>query len=178
MKASAGCAYHKLNLVDYIFHLHIPSPHVCRLQLGVCEFWASEDYFFHHSEQLQLVSTVCPNIRKMLFMFRWDIWQTLICLWDQFWFLFTQQHRSCISRPAGFQLPPGGNLKTNFLENSLWLAGVGPVGWRLLCRRTLPNLHPDRTPAHKAQSGEITWNVNLIFYIRTPAHKAQFGEIT
>ena len=41
-----------------------------RLRLGICEFWASEDYFFHHSEQLQLVSTICPNIRKMLFMFR------------------------------------------------------------------------------------------------------------
>ena len=44
-----------------------------RLRLGISEFWASEDYFFHHSEQLHLVSTVCPNIRKMLFMFRWAL---------------------------------------------------------------------------------------------------------
>ena len=55
------------------FRIHLFSPSSWRLRLGICEFWASEDYFFHHSEQLQLVSTVCPNIRKMLFMFRWVV---------------------------------------------------------------------------------------------------------
>ena len=54
------------------FDQHVILSWMLRLRLGICEFWASEDYFFHHSEQLRLVSTVCPNIRKMLFMFRWD----------------------------------------------------------------------------------------------------------
>jgi len=58
-------------LCDALEWLEETDPERCsRLRLGICEFWASEDYFFHHSEQLQLVSTVCPNIRKMLFMFR------------------------------------------------------------------------------------------------------------
>ena len=39
-------------------------------------------------------------------------------------------------------------------EFSLTLAGARPVGWRLLCRRTLSNLHPDGTPAHQAQFGK------------------------
>jgi len=58
-------------LCDALEWLDETDPDRCsRLRLGICEFWASEDYFFHHSEQLRLVSTVCPNIRKMLFMFR------------------------------------------------------------------------------------------------------------
>jgi len=58
-------------LCDALEWLDETDPERCsRLRLGISEFWASEDYFFHHSEQLHLVSTVCPNIRKMLFMFR------------------------------------------------------------------------------------------------------------
>ena len=32
-------------------------------------FWASEEYFFHSSEQLAVVGQVCPDIETMLFMF-------------------------------------------------------------------------------------------------------------
>ena len=32
-------------------------------------FWASEEYFFHSSDQLAVVGQVCPDIETMLFMF-------------------------------------------------------------------------------------------------------------
>ena len=32
-------------------------------------FWASEEYFFHSSEQLAVVGQICPDIETMLFMF-------------------------------------------------------------------------------------------------------------
>jgi hypothetical protein len=38
-------------------------------RLSIQEFWASEEYFFHTEEQMELVSKYCPEIRKMLFMF-------------------------------------------------------------------------------------------------------------
>ena len=42
------------------------------MKLKIKGFWASEDYFFHWSDQLELVARVCPDIQKMLFMFRND----------------------------------------------------------------------------------------------------------
>ena len=33
------------------------------------EFWASEQYFFHDADQMQLVASSCPLIRKMTFQF-------------------------------------------------------------------------------------------------------------
>ena len=32
-------------------------------------FWASEEYFFHSSDQMTVVGQTCPNIETMLFMF-------------------------------------------------------------------------------------------------------------
>ena len=32
-------------------------------------FWASEEYFFHSSDQLAVLGKVCPDIQTMLFMF-------------------------------------------------------------------------------------------------------------
>ena len=40
------------------------------LKLNVQDFWASEDYYFHSEEQMQLVAKYCPNIRKMLYMYQ------------------------------------------------------------------------------------------------------------
>ena len=37
--------------------------------LKIQEFWASEEYFFHSEEQMELVGKYCPEIRQMLFMF-------------------------------------------------------------------------------------------------------------
>eukprot|EP00092_Neocalanus_flemingeri_P000342 GFUD01000364.1.p1 GENE.GFUD01000364.1~~GFUD01000364.1.p1 ORF type:complete len:610 (-),score=204.58 GFUD01000364.1:119-1900(-) len=39
------------------------------LQLGIQGFWASEEYYFHSSDQLLLVAKICPCIETMLFMF-------------------------------------------------------------------------------------------------------------
>ena len=60
-------------LADVVEHLHsqnmgkimekIPS-------LKIQEFWASEEYFFHSEEQMDLVSKYCPDIKQMLFMFQ------------------------------------------------------------------------------------------------------------
>jgi len=33
-------------------------------------FWSSETYFFHTSEQMSLVEEMCPQITTMLFMFQ------------------------------------------------------------------------------------------------------------
>ena len=38
--------------------------------LKIQEFWASEEYFFHSEEQMELVSKYCPDIKQMLFMFQ------------------------------------------------------------------------------------------------------------
>ena len=37
--------------------------------LNISGFWASEEYFFHSTDQLELVSKLCPSIQRMLFMF-------------------------------------------------------------------------------------------------------------
>ena len=42
---------------------------VARTRLKIKGFWASEDYYFHNTEQLDLVAMVCPEIERMLFMF-------------------------------------------------------------------------------------------------------------
>ena len=141
------------------FRIHLFSPSSWRLRLGICEFWASEDYFFHHSEQLQLVSTVCPNIRKMLFMFRW----VASCWLIQETFTSFNSNTEAAFRDllafgclqVSIETCLWARIKILILgEFSLTLAGARPVGWRLLCRRALPNLHPDGTPAHKAQFGK------------------------
>ena len=33
-------------------------------------FWASEVYYFHTTEQMQLTSKMCPHIEDMLFMYQ------------------------------------------------------------------------------------------------------------
>ena len=33
------------------------------------EFWSSEEYFFHDTNQINLVAKCCPKLRKMLFHF-------------------------------------------------------------------------------------------------------------
>ena len=40
------------------------------LNLGIRGFWASEEYYFHSSDQLLLVAKTCPKIETMLFMFK------------------------------------------------------------------------------------------------------------
>ena len=40
-----------------------------RKRLKIRGFWASEEYFFHSSDQMELVAKLCPEIEKMLFMF-------------------------------------------------------------------------------------------------------------
>ena len=42
--------------------------------LKIQEFWASEEYFFHSEEQMDLVSKYCPDIKQMLFMFQNTYW--------------------------------------------------------------------------------------------------------
>ncbi len=37
------------------------------------EFWSSEEYFFHDAEQMQLVASMCPNMRKVMFQFNREI---------------------------------------------------------------------------------------------------------
>ena len=44
------------------------------MKLKVQEFWASEEYFFHTEEQMDLVSKYCPDIKKMLFYFQNTYW--------------------------------------------------------------------------------------------------------
>ena len=46
--------------------------------LKVQEFWASEEYFFHTEEQMDLVSKYCPDIKKMLFYFQNTYWYVSI----------------------------------------------------------------------------------------------------
>lgn len=41
-------------------------------KLRLREFWSSEQYFFHDSEQMNLVLHMCPEIRKMMFQFSED----------------------------------------------------------------------------------------------------------
>eukprot|EP00094_Tigriopus_californicus_P002749 TCALIF_02651-PA protein Name:"Similar to LZTR1 Leucine-zipper-like transcriptional regulator 1 (Homo sapiens)" AED:0.15 eAED:0.32 QI:1/0.33/0/1/1/0.75/4/0/1163 len=41
-------------------------------KLKLREFWSSEQYFFHDTEQMTLVSHMCPEIRKMMFQFSED----------------------------------------------------------------------------------------------------------
>ena len=38
-------------------------------ELMLEEFWSSEEYFFHDTNQMQLVAKCCPRIRKMMFQF-------------------------------------------------------------------------------------------------------------
>lgn len=40
------------------------------VKLKIEEFWASEEYYFHSEEQMELAAQFCPDIRKMLFMFQ------------------------------------------------------------------------------------------------------------
>ena len=37
---------------------------------GICNFWASEVYYFHSTEQMIMTSKLCPDIQEMLFMFQ------------------------------------------------------------------------------------------------------------
>ena len=46
--------------------------------LKIQEFWASEEYFFHTEEQMDLVSKYCPDIKKMLFYFQNTYWYVSI----------------------------------------------------------------------------------------------------
>ena len=45
--------------------------------LKIQEFWASEEYFFHTEEQMDLVSKYCPDIKKMLFYFQNTYWYVI-----------------------------------------------------------------------------------------------------
>ena len=44
---------------------HKPYP-----QLGITNFWSSESYFFHTTDQMILTAAICPNISDMLFMYQ------------------------------------------------------------------------------------------------------------
>lgn len=43
------------------------------------DFWASEEYYFHTTDQMQFVAKFCPRIKTMLFMFQ-NISCSLTCL--------------------------------------------------------------------------------------------------
>ena len=44
------------------------------------EFWSSEEYFFHDTDQMTLVSKACPNIYKMMFQFNKENVEDLMIL--------------------------------------------------------------------------------------------------
>jgi len=46
----------------------------------ICNFWASEVYFFHSTEQMLLASKLCPQIQDMLFMFQDQYTCNIECL--------------------------------------------------------------------------------------------------
>ena len=49
-------------------------------QLGLEEFWASEDYYFHSDYQMELVARMCPKMRKMMFQFSTEVMTNLLTL--------------------------------------------------------------------------------------------------
>ena len=51
-----------LEIIDWETPNHPP--------LRICNFWASEIYYFHSTEQMILTSKHCPEIQEMLFMFQ------------------------------------------------------------------------------------------------------------
>lgn len=51
-----------LEIIDWETPNHPP--------LKICNFWASEIYYFHSTEQMILTSKRCPEIQEMLFMFQ------------------------------------------------------------------------------------------------------------
>lgn len=58
-------------LCDALEYIEEEEPEVVEnLKLGIRGFWASEEYYFHSSEQLLLVARVCPKVETMLFMFK------------------------------------------------------------------------------------------------------------
>jgi len=58
-------------LCDALEYIEEEEPEVAeKLQLGIRGFWASEEYYFHSSEQLLLVAKICPRVETMLFMFK------------------------------------------------------------------------------------------------------------
>jgi len=57
-------------LCEALEYIEEEEPEVAEnLILGIRDFWASEDYYFHSSDQLLLVAKICPRIETMLFMF-------------------------------------------------------------------------------------------------------------
>ena len=44
------------------------------------EFWSSEEYFFHDTDQMKLVSKACPKIYKMMFQFNKENVEDLMIL--------------------------------------------------------------------------------------------------
>ena len=56
---------HRLFLSEVIYWETTDQP-----PFKICNFWASEVYFFHSTEQMLLASKLCPQIQDMLFMFQ------------------------------------------------------------------------------------------------------------
>lgn len=54
-------------LCDVLDHLHSQG---MSARFKIQEFWASEEYYFHSEEQMELTNFYCPEIRKILFMFQ------------------------------------------------------------------------------------------------------------
>ena len=48
--------------------------------LEIEEFWSSEEYYFHDEKQMNLVSKLCPKMRKMMFQFSKEVMCDLLCL--------------------------------------------------------------------------------------------------
>ena len=44
------------------------------------EFWSSEEYFFHDTDQMKLVAKTCPRIHKMMFQFNNECVEDLMIL--------------------------------------------------------------------------------------------------
>ena len=55
-------------LCEAVEYIHDINPQF-NSKLKIKGFWASEEYFFHSTDQLELVARLCPDIEKMLFMF-------------------------------------------------------------------------------------------------------------
>ena len=55
-------------LCEAVEYIHEINPQF-NSKLKIKGFWASEEYFFHSTDQLELVARLCPDIEKMLFMF-------------------------------------------------------------------------------------------------------------
>ena len=53
-----------LELIDWENPSHKP--------FRILNFWASEVYYFHSTEQMIMTSKLCPEIQDMLFMFEVD----------------------------------------------------------------------------------------------------------